>query len=65
MHTFSTRLPNFYVIVYHITINTDINECIEQSDQCSENCTNTIGSYDCTCNDGYELDSDGRFCIGM
>ncbi|XP_062601119.1 latent-transforming growth factor beta-binding protein 1-like, partial [Saccostrea cucullata] len=31
-----------------------INECEEQS-PCAHNCTNTNGSYMCTCDDGYEL----------
>ena len=34
---------------------TDINECDEEMDNCDINseCSNTIGSYQCTCNMGY------------
>ena len=43
---------------------TDINECVEGSDSCSQICTNTIGSYICSCNPGYRLASDGQACSG-
>ena len=34
----------------------DINECIQDLSECDNNaqCTDTIGSYNCTCNSGYE-----------
>ena len=43
----------------------DINECTEGSHSCDGNasCINTIGSYNCTCNFGYE--GDGLNCTGM
>ena len=41
----------------------DVNECL--SSPCGQTCTNTAGSYQCSCNDGYELDDDGRTCNGM
>ena len=43
----------------------DINECDEGSHDCDENanCTNTEGSFFCTCNAGYS--GDGTFCEGM
>ena len=45
----------------------DINECndTELVHQCDHTCINTIGSYTCTCNSGYDLDVDGRTCNGM
>ena len=42
----------------------DINECVEQS-PCDQQCTNTIGSFTCSCNNGYELDSDQTTCRGI
>ena len=42
----------------------DIDECSENDDNCSQNCSNTIGSYQCSCNDGYALDSDQHNCNG-
>ena len=44
----------------------DTNECMEDTDNCSQNCINTIGSYQCYCEDGYTLDSDDlHTCNGM
>ena len=46
------------------TFNADINECLMGTPNCAENatCTNTIGSYLCTCNEGYI--GDGSVCEG-
>ena len=40
----------------------DINEC-DGNHTCSDagNCTNTVGGYNCTCNDGFY--GDGEICI--
>ena len=40
----------------------DDNECENPSHGCSHQCTNTPGSFVCSCNDGYELDEDGNTC---
>jgi hypothetical protein len=34
-------------------------------DSCSENCHDTVGSYTCSCNTGYTLNSNGFTCDGM
>ena len=41
----------------------EINECDGEND-CHDyaNCTNTVGSYNCTCNEGFE--GNGINCIG-
>ncbi|KAH9523894.1 hypothetical protein Btru_047340 [Bulinus truncatus] len=44
----------------------DINECItDELNLCTNKngCTNTNGSYTCTCQTGSKLDNDGRTCI--
>jgi len=46
------------------TFHSDIDECEEGTDGCDHNCTNTDGSYYCTCMDGYELESDNHTCTG-
>ena len=33
-------------------------------DGCDHNCTNTVGSYYCTCMDGYVLEADNHTCEG-
>ena len=41
----------------------DINECDSLLSKCDQICINTVGSYKCYCNDGYQLDkSDLRTC---
>jgi hypothetical protein len=46
----------------------DIDECAMWSDRggrlCLGVCENTIGSYQCSCPDGYRMMSDGRTCQG-
>ena len=44
--------------------NADINECQLAPPICEHNCTNYEGSYECSCNVGYELDDDMRTCNG-
>ena len=51
------------VIIIINFISIDINECDQESDSCQQHCNNTIGSYVCYCDDGYQLDED-TFCIG-
>ncbi len=41
----------------------DIDEC-EESNDCAQTCSNTIGSYTCGCNLGYQLSPDQRSCSG-
>ena len=45
----------------------DIDECSEGVSNCSENsnCTNTIGSYQCSCFSGYQDEGMGYVCAGI
>ncbi|KRX53422.1 Fibulin-1 [Trichinella sp. T9] len=46
----------------------DINECQNRSSVlCSTHgsCVNTVGSFHCVCDPGYELSSDGRQCVDV
>ena len=43
----------------------DINECRTDNGGCIQICSNTIGSYQCSCLNGYELANDGHTCSGM
>ena len=47
-----------------IIINVDINECNTNNGGCDTTCTNTVGSYECSCNTGYELNNDLHHCDG-
>ncbi|CAI8005516.1 Receptor-type tyrosine-protein phosphatase F [Geodia barretti] len=42
--------------------NNDINECAVDNGGCHHTCHNTAGSFECRCNSGYSLASDGRTC---
>lgn len=42
----------------------DNNECGTSSNRCSHGCTNTVGSYVCTCTPGFTLGPDGYTCQG-
>ena len=63
------RFDTWYVVyilqtVYrNLLISADVDECATQS-PCHHNatCTNTLGSYTCTCNEGYS--GDGMNCTG-
>ena len=54
-----------YVILTNMRMFSDIDECIEGTHDCSQICINTVGSFICRCNSGYELDIDGVTCNGM
>ena len=41
----------------------DINECDTNTNSCNQTCVNTIGSYVCTCLEGYIV-TNGTHCIG-
>ncbi|XP_066294608.1 uncharacterized protein [Branchiostoma lanceolatum] len=40
----------------------DIDECSTLNGGCSQTCNNTVGSYNCSCNEGFVLDGDGHNC---
>lgn len=42
----------------------DIDECAEGTDLCDHDCSNTNGSYTCSCQTGYIIDEDGYDCDG-
>ena len=45
----------------------DIDECAANTDNCDDTngaCANTAGSFTCSCNAGYELQTDGFTCSG-
>ena len=42
----------------------DIDECETMTHNCDQVCSNTLGSFECKCNDGYSLDPDSSTCTG-
>ena len=49
----------------YICYNTDIDECSTKNGNCDQVCTNTVGLFNCSCNDGYSLNTDGETCDGQ
>ena len=52
------------ILMYAKFMNADVDECARNIHNCEHTCENTIGSFLCGCNAGYELTSDGRTCQG-
>ena len=48
----------------HIILISDINECLSDNGGCHHNCHNSVGSYSCSCTNGYQLNSNGYTCEG-
>ena len=42
---------------------TDIDECAADTDGCNQICTNTEGSFECSCRSGFTLLDDGKTCV--
>ena len=53
-----------YISNNSLIFHSDIDECVQGLARCDQNCTNTTGSYYCTCMDGYGLKSDNHTCTG-
>ena len=45
-------------------MSTDVDECALESDNCRHMCHNKVGSFTCSCRDGYKLRNNGRGCQG-
>lgn len=59
---FHIKLHSIALLLSYIS--SDINECSEEIDDCEENCANTVGSYKCYCDIGFEL-LNTTHCTGM
>ena len=57
-------LFNKYSCLHFLIILLDIDECALNISGCNQKCTNTIGSYFCSCYPGYQLNKDNETCIG-
>ncbi len=53
------------MVIYAImSICLDADECQIGNGDCAHTCTNQVGSYKCSCDDGYQLASNKHSCIG-
>ena len=54
------------VYCYSFALQTDINECeLKEVNDCQQDCTNTVGSFNCSCQEGFTLNADGKNCDGI
>ena len=53
--------------IIYIFILSDIDECDPDKSlhRCNQICENTLGSYKCSCEKGFEISRDGYTCEGM
>ena len=59
-----TNLVHFNILfLLYISIS-DKNECIYKNGGCVHFCNNIKGNYTCSCKEGFQLDLDGKNCIG-
>ena len=42
----------------------DVDECKKTNGGCQHTCENIVGSFKCSCKDGYDLSSDKKSCSG-
>lgn len=64
VNTSNQTIKNFNAN-FDLIIHSDINECNENIDACDHLCSNTVGSYTCSCRSGYRLASNGLTCNGI
>ncbi len=50
------------MLFLHYTYFIDVNECSTGNGGCEHVCTNTIGSFSCSCDNGFTLAGDGKSC---
>ena len=57
-------MQRLHLLFYVLNVS-DVNECINGTHNCDNNatCQNTVGSFNCSCNHGY--DGNGTSCFGM
>ena len=52
-------------ILTHQLLYVDVDECATNTTDCEQGCNNTIGSFSCTCIEGYTLSDDGKTCADV
>ena len=41
----------------------DVDECLTNNGGCNQTCTNTIGSFECSCSTGFTLAPNNQDCL--
>ena len=53
----------FFILLIFLLI--DVDECSINLHNCAHVCSNIVGSFNCSCQNGFILQPDGRTCEGM
>ena len=53
----------FFILYIFLLI--DVDECYNNQHNCDHVCGNIVGSFNCSCQNGFILQPDGRTCEGM
>ena len=53
-----------YTLKYYVHTHTDVIECTSDNGGCEQTCDNVPGSFTCTCEDGYYLETNRLNCSG-
>ena len=56
------KVVTIITLTHNHTLLLDIDECTADMHNCQHICNNNEGSFQCSCNDGYRLQSDGANC---
>ena len=70
-YTNYSTYPLYYISILHMCMHPysklDTDECLANStsDGCEQVCTNTIGSFQCSCIEGYTLSSNDKSCLDI
>ena len=55
----------YWTSEYGVFYPSDVDECTAGTDNCTQNCDNTDGSYTCSCDGGYTTTDNGMTCDGI
>ena len=58
------HIPNTKVVLITGANLPDVDECLAGTHLCTQTCVNIVGSYVCSCGDGYRLNEDRINCSG-
>lgn len=62
--TLSCSLPFMSLsLSLYLSIQTDVDECLDNNGGCQQVCVNTMGSYECMCTEGFFLSDNQHTCI--